>query len=123
MKHSLIALLLTLLPSVAFAGETIQTFTGRLTGFIGFVLIDFLLALALLFFIWNAFRYFIVGGANEQDREKAKKLTIYSIAAFVFIIIVYAIVNMFVDGLGFDETDPLDPDFQAGYRAGPSIDS
>lgn len=122
MKYSLTALLLVFVPGIALAGDTIITLVDRGTGFLGNVVIDFLLAVALLAFVINAARYFIIGGSNEKDREKAKSLTIYSIMAFVLIIVLWGIINMLVNGLDFNRKAPLKTDFGPGYDTGPSID-
>lgn len=116
MKYGITVLALALIPGAAFAADTIITFIDRGTGFIGTTLVEFLLAVALICFIWNVMRYFILGGGDEKGREKAKQLAIYSILAFVFIVILWAVINLLVHGLGFDRQTPLRPDFQQGYN-------
>ena len=120
-KYSL-SILLLLVPALASAADTIITFTDRLTGFLGNIFINFLLAVALITFLWNAARYFVIGSGNEQQQERAKMLALYGIMAFVLISIMWGIINFLVVGLGFNQNGALDPDFRTGYIADPSVD-
>ena len=104
--------LLLVLPVVAMAqiqsdvgkvGESI----GNLSLFINNILIPFVFALALLVFIWGAFRYFIYGGDNEENRKEGSKLMIYGIVGFVLMVSVFGLVNIIVDGLGLDNDTEL----------------
>ena len=122
-RHFLTTLLLLLVPALASAADTIITFTDRLTGFLGNIFINFLLAVALITFLWNAARYFVIGSGNEQQQERAKMLALYGIMAFVLISIMWGIINFLVVGLGFNQNGALDPDFRTGYNADPSVDS
>ncbi|MCH8171006.1 MAG: hypothetical protein IIB07_07750 [Bacteroidetes bacterium] len=74
------------------------------------VLIPFLFALALLFFIFNVVRYFFIEVNNPDGKDKARKLAIYGIAAFVFILVLWGIVNLLVGGVGFGRSQPICPD-------------
>ena len=89
----------------------IQEFILDILFFINETLIPFIIAIAFLVFIWNVARYFIIGGANDQDREKAKRLALYGILAFVIIVSLWGIVNVVVGGLGFNREQPLEPDY------------
>ena len=82
----------------------IQTFLINIGAFLNSIVVPFLIALAGLVFIWNAFRYFILGGANEESQAKARTLATWGIAAFVFIVSLWGIVNLFVTGLGLTNT-------------------
>ena len=103
---------LLVLPVVAVAqiqedlGEIGQS-VGNLGLFINNILIPFVFALALLVFIWGAFRYFIYGGDNEENRKEGSKLMIYGIVGFVLMVSVFGIVNLIVDGLGLDDDTEL----------------
>lgn len=89
----------------------IQTFLTNILTFLNGTIMPFLIALAFVFFLWNAFRYFIVGGANEESQEKAKTLAMWGIAAFVFIVSLWGIVNLLVGGLGFGTNTPTTSDY------------
>lgn len=89
----------------------VQTFLNDILIFINERIVPLLLAVAFLVFIWNVARYFIIGGADEQNRQKAKRLALYGIGAFVFIVCIWGIVNLFVSGLGFDRQSFICPDY------------
>lgn len=76
------------------------TILERVLYFLNYTIIPLIFTFAFFFFIFNAARYFIIGGANEDSREKAKSLAIWGIAAFVFIISIWGLVNVIGGGLG-----------------------
>jgi peptidoglycan/LPS O-acetylase OafA/YrhL len=100
-----------LLPNFAFAQASLQTFIPNLVKFGNDVLIPFLLGIAFLIFIYNVFRYFILDGSNEQSREDAKAFATYSVAAFVFLIIFFGIVNMLATSVGLEGETQQCPDY------------
>ena len=89
----------------------IQTLLTGILTFLNDVIVPFLLALAGLVFLWNAFRYFIIGGSNEEDQTRAKSLALWGITAFVIMISLWGIVNLLVAGLGFGGYSSLLPDY------------
>jgi hypothetical protein len=106
MKKPLLVTTLVLLslPELSHAqNSSLQILFANIPTFIDGVLIPFLFGLAFLIFVINVIRYFVIEGNNEKGREVA----IYSIAAFVFLIIFWGIVNMFTSSSGIDgETQP-----------------
>ena len=91
---------------------SLQEFIIGITLFFNNVIIPFFFGLALLFFIWNAFKFFILGNKSEPDQENAKKLAIYGIAGFVFLVSLWGIINLLVGGLGLDNSNyPIKPDY------------
>jgi len=113
--QSLIVFLITFLPAIASAqGTSLQNLFKNLLTFFSGTLIPFLLGIAFLFFVINAFRYFILGGADEKAQEKAKSLAIYGVAAFVFLITFFGIVNLLSDSIGLNKTERPCPDFMKG---------
>ena len=91
---------------------SLQEYIIGITIFVNNVIIPFLFGLALLFFIWNAFRFFILGNKNGPDQENAKKLAFYGIGAFVFLVSLWGIINLLVSGLGFNNSNyPIEPDY------------
>lgn len=93
-----------LVPLLIFPATThaasFQTFITGTTLFLNDTIIPFLLGVAFLFFVFNAIRYFVLNGSNEDGQEKAKALAIYGVLAFTIIVIFWGIVNMLVDGIG-----------------------
>jgi len=75
------------------------------------VLLPFLFGIAFLYFLINIVRYFIIGGASDIQREKARLSATYGVAAFVFIFSLWGIVSLFVNGLDIEENTSLCPDY------------
>ena len=75
-----LALALVVLPSVAFGqfGE-VNDFLDDISSFINSTLIPLVFALALLIFIYGIFKYFILGGHDDDSREAGKKLMLWAI--------------------------------------------
>ena len=90
---------------------TLQTFLEDITTFGNKVVIPLLFSLAFLFFIVNAARYFIIGGANQEEQKKARALALWGIVAFVLMVSIWGIVNLFVSGLNLEANWPVCPDF------------
>ena len=91
--------------------SSLQEFIIGITLFINNIIIPLLFGLALLFFIWNVFRFFILGNKSEPDQENAKKLAIYSIAAFVLLVSIWGIVNLLISGLNLGSNNYITPDY------------
>ncbi len=86
--------------------------------FLNNVIIPFLFGLALLFFIWNAFRWLILGGGDKDAKDNARQLALYGIGAFVFLVSLWGIVNMLVNGLGLGGVDQVIPDYRTNMPGG-----
>ncbi|MCB9815129.1 hypothetical protein H6785_00895 [Candidatus Nomurabacteria bacterium] len=110
MKKTTALASLLLLPVITHA-ESLQTFFTNFIQFLSNIVIPFLLGIAFLFFVINAFRFFIYGGDNEEDQTKAKTLAIYSISAFILIITFWGIINLLVSSLGFGGVDQPPSDY------------
>jgi hypothetical protein len=82
----------------------IQTFLTNIAAFLNATVLPFIIAIAFITFLWNAFRYFILGGANPSEQEKAKTLAFWGILAFVVTLSIWGIVNMLVSGLSLRNT-------------------
>ncbi len=107
---------LYMLPAIGFAEDTSLTGTGAAAGGGGFetllvsilkfsnnILIPFILGIGFLVFVWGMFQYFIVGGASDDQKEKGKNLAIYSVLAFVLVIVFWGIINLIVGTLGLSK--------------------
>lgn len=113
----LILMLAALIPVAASAQA--PSLQNSLSGFMGFVnntLIPFLFGMAVLFFIINVIRYFVIGGSNQDGQEAAKNLATYGVAAFVFLLIFWGIINLIVNstGLGADTCTQPSSDYYDG---------
>lgn len=122
MKKYLPAIILTLTSTPLIASAQSTSFQNLFAGFIRLisdVLIPFLFGVAFLIFVINVVRYFVIGGGNEEAREKAKSVAIYSIAAFVFLVIFWGIVNMLVNSFGIGPTNCTQPSNDYDDRPAP----
>jgi succinate dehydrogenase/fumarate reductase cytochrome b subunit len=110
---SLGALLIS--PSLTFAQQagkdSVQGYLVMIGLFINNTILPLIFTIALLFFLVNAARYFVFGGANEDGQDKARRMALYGIGAFVFLVSIWGIVNMLVSGLGIQRNESLCPDF------------
>lgn len=91
--------------------SSVQELLEFIGGLLNDVVVPFIVSISFLFFIWNAFRYFILGGTNPEDQEKAKTLAVWGIAAFVVMVGLWGMVNILVDTLNFGETESLQSDY------------
>lgn len=100
MKTYMTALALFLLPLVTFAQfGVIDTFFKNVMTFINNILIPLIFAAALLMFIYGMYRYFILGGSNDGDREVGQQLMIWAVVGFVLMVSIWGIVNLVAGGL------------------------
>ncbi len=75
--------------------ENILIFTNN-------VLIPFIIGIGFLVFVWGMFKYFIVGGANDDAKESGKSLMIYATLGFLLIIVFWGVVNLLADSTGLE---------------------
>jgi hypothetical protein len=114
MKKYLPAILITLTstPLIASAqSPSFQLLFTNVVKFIGSTLIPFLFGIAFLMFVINVVRYFVIGGGNEEARENAKNIATYSVAAFVFLVLFWGLVNMLVGSIGLGGVTAPTPDY------------
>ncbi len=95
--------------------DGIAAYIIKIIAFINFAIIPLLFGIALLFFLINIVRYFIIDTSSADSREKAKRSALYGIAAFVFLVSIWGIVNLFVSGLEFDQQDSICPDYLGSW--------
>src|SRR3989344_7281144 len=116
MKKALIAPFgILIIPGVALAAShNLQSFLSGLAGFFNSTVVPILFALAFLFFLINATRYFIIGGDKETERAKARTFATWGIIAFVLMVSIWGIVHLIIAGFGIDNSGPICPDFLPG---------
>ncbi|MEM9337025.1 MAG: hypothetical protein AAGA35_04180, partial [Patescibacteria group bacterium] len=102
MKHYLF-LGLFLFPSVASA-QTLFTLLAGINNLFNNFIIPFLITLAVLFFIYNVIRYFMIEAAESDGREKARRFMLWSILAFVIIVGFWGIVTFVSNAFGVTPT-------------------
>ena len=90
----------------------IQSYLLYILNFLNTRIVPFLMVLALLFFIWNTFRFFIWHGDEEDGRESAKSLAIWGITAFAVIATIWGLVNLGLQVFGINNAQrPLQGDY------------
>lgn len=99
-----------LLPMFAFAQTAnfsyLQSLVTAISGLVD-TLIPLLFAVALLFFLWGVFQYFIFGAGDEEKRETAKKFMIYALVGLVLMVAVWGIVKLIASILGVNISDTV----------------
>ncbi|HMO78445.1 MAG TPA: hypothetical protein PKA42_03785 [Candidatus Paceibacterota bacterium] len=113
--QSQIVFLITFLPAIAYAqGTSLQNLFKNLLEFFSGVIIPFLFGIAFLFIVINVFRYFILGGHDEDGQKRAKGLALYGVAAFVFLVVFFGVVNLLSDAIGLGGAEAPCPDYMEG---------
>jgi hypothetical protein len=111
-KIPYIATLFPFLPSIALAQTlSAQGLIGKFLAFSNSTLIPFALGIAFLLFLINVIRFFVIQGAEEDGRENAKNLAIYSVLAFVTLIIFWGVVNLLAGSIGLGGKSAPTPDY------------
>jgi predicted PurR-regulated permease PerM len=106
-------LVLFQIPQLAYA-QSLQLFFLGIIDFFQFVVLPFLIALAFGFFVFGLVRFAIAGGGNDESRQKAKALIIWSVVAFVLFITLFGIVNLFAEsvfGRNYDRVPAPNSDY------------
>ena len=99
--------------------QGLQGFLTTFTLFVSGVLIPFLFGMAFLVFVINAVRFFVIQSSNEDGREKARKLIMYSILAFVFLVAFWGIINLLTASLGLGGCTTPMSDYERSFFVGP----
>ncbi|MCA9363906.1 hypothetical protein KC727_01690 [Candidatus Kaiserbacteria bacterium] len=66
--------------------------------------LPFLLAVAFIAVLFNVVRFFIIGSHDEEGRENARKLALWSTLAFVLILGLWGIVSVFLSAFGIENS-------------------
>lgn len=80
--------------------------------FINTVAVPLLFAVAFIVFLFGVFRFFILGGANEEKRREGRQMIIYSVVGFAIMIVLWGLVNLVVNSFDIkDKSMPPLPTF------------
>ncbi len=93
------------------AGPNLGYITGWVSKLASLIntLIPFILALALLVFLWGVFKYFVLGGGDEEKQAEGKKFMVYGIIGLVIMVAVWGIVALVANLFGLTPgTGPID---------------
>ena len=121
MKY-LIPTLVIALPAVTFA-QGLQQYLGTLPAFINDTLMPFLIGASFIFVAINVIRYFVIdiNSAGNKDKgttggkAKAKAYVLYSIMAFVVILVLFGVINLLVGATGLEGNDAPMSDYMAEF--------
>jgi len=98
---------LSLLPSAVSAqiadspnAGAFEDLLANILTFSNDVLIPFIIGIGFLVFVWGMFKFFILGGANDEKKEQGKSLMIYATIGFVVIIVFFGVVNLLSESTG-----------------------
>ena len=81
---------------------SVQGLAAGLLLLINNYLIPFLISLAVLFFIYNVVRYFILQSHDVEGRAAARQLALWGITALAFIMAFWGIIYFVIQGFGLD---------------------
>jgi Type IV secretion system pilin len=98
---------------------TLLDYLVTIPEFLGQTVVPFLFGIAFIIFVVQAVRYFIIGGSNDDNHDKAKDQVLYSLAAFVFLMIFWGIINLIALAVDFYYVGPPCPDYLLGSPNSP----
>lgn len=75
---------------------------GNILEFSNNTLIPFIIGIGFLVFVFGLFQYFILGGSNDESREKGRKLLVSATFAFVIIILFFGFINLIATSTGLE---------------------
>ena len=98
-----------------------------LEGFISLLqntVLPVIMTIAVLFFLVNVIRYFIVGGGSEESQQSARRLAVWGIMAFVIIGALWGFVAVVNNVFDLDRVRSVVPDYECEQRkkTNPNID-
>jgi uncharacterized membrane protein YidH (DUF202 family) len=98
--------------------NSLQTFIPEIVTFISDSIIPFILAVGFLVLVFNIVRYFVIGATNPEGKETAKQYLLYSILAFVIIIVFSGVINLLVLATDLDSSKYQNPpsDFIEAFK-------
>ena len=84
--------------------DNLKKIIDSLITFINGSLVPLVFAIAFIVFLYGVFRYFVLGGANEEKRKEGRQLIIYSVVGFAVMIVIWGLVNLIIGTLGLTNT-------------------
>jgi hypothetical protein len=105
MKKTLLIAASFALPFMAsaqtFANQgNLKGYLKSITDFINGYVIPLIIAAAIVSFIWGMFKFFVMGGADEEKRASGQSLMIWAVVGLVLMLSLQGIVNIFADAIG-----------------------
>jgi Kef-type K+ transport system membrane component KefB len=81
--------------------NAIKTYSSSIIMLINTVLVPVLFAIAFLYFIYGVYKYFILGAANDKERENGRSFVLWSVIGFAVILSVWGLVAVVGNTFGF----------------------
>lgn len=97
-------------PFLAFAQvNSVQDLGGFIIGLINNVAVPVVFALAFIVFIWGIFQYFILGGSDEEKKEKGRGLMLWGLIGFFVMVSVWGLVHILTGSVSLSNQVPTYP--------------
>lgn len=87
---------------------------GFIIDLINNVAVPVVFALAFIVFIWGVFQVFILGGTNEEAKEKGRALMLWGLIGFFVMVSVWGLVRILTGSVGFTPGVPTYPTAPTG---------
>ena len=118
----IIITLITIAPAITFA-QNLQGMASTTLEFIDGTVIPSCLGLDSCS-LWSMLSVLVFGSTEQDGREKAKQLAIYSVIGFVVIVVFWGIINLLTSSIGLDCTeqpaaDYIDADAAENFSTNP----
>ena len=81
--------------------EAAQSIVGRIESALLFPVLSFMLALALLYFLWGGYQ-FVLNAESESERDKGKRHMLYGIIGMLVMVSALAILRIAANTVGVD---------------------
>ena len=84
----------------------IQDLGQTIIDLINTIFVPLIFALAFVVFLWGIFKYFILGGHDEEAKESGRSLMIWGLIGFFVMVSVWGLVNLLVDTFQLNDSGP-----------------
>tara|TARA_R110000824_G_scaffold401771_1_gene615537 strand:- start:233126 stop:233482 length:357 start_codon:yes stop_codon:yes gene_type:complete len=89
--------------------NSVQDAGAFIIGLINNVAVPVIFALAFIVFIWGVFQVFILGGTNEEAKEKGRALMLYGLIGFFVMVSVWGLVHILTGSVNLSNQVPNYP--------------
>lgn len=96
----------TMFPLFAFAQQrNLEWLVGLTIRYLGYA-VFIIIALAVVMFVWNVFKYFILGNDNPAEKKEAGLYVMWSLIGFFVILSLWGLVAILVNTFKLDDARP-----------------
>jgi hypothetical protein len=88
---------------------SVQSAGSFLIGLINNVAVPVVFALSFIVFIWGVFQVFVLGGTNEEAKEKGRALMLYGLIGFFVMVSVWGLVSILTGSVDLNKQAPTYP--------------